>query len=66
MDAQTLGKALYEAEAAVAAASLPSGSKVATWDELPQHARARRVAQAEQLLQRFNVEPRMDKHEVTP
>lgn len=63
MDAQNLGKALYEAEAAVAAASLPPGSKVATWDELPKHAQQRRVAQADQLLKRLNVEPRMDKHE---
>lgn len=55
MDAQNLGKALYEAEAAVAAATLPTGSKVAAWDELPKHARVRRVAQAEQLLKRFVV-----------
>lgn len=66
MDAQTLGRALYEAEAAVAAASLPPGSKVATWEELPKHAQQRRVAQAERLLQRFDVEPRMDKHEIAP
>ena len=66
MDAATLGKALYEAEIAVAAASAPAGSKFAAWEELPEHARTRRVAQAERLLQRLDVSPRMDKHEIAP
>lgn len=55
MDAAALGRALYEAEAAVAAKTSPPTAKFATWSELPKHAQQRRIAQAEQLLGTLDV-----------
>lgn len=66
MDAQKLAQALHEVAAEVAAPSLPPDAKPTPWDKLSDFARAHFVAQAERLLHRFDVAPRMDKHEVTP